>query len=77
MTKLQARQIEEVSEGGNRVGAGAGCALAGARRGSLGKVALGLLDDHARHCMVDVDKSEQPERSNELVDAVGRLQRRR
>jgi DNA-binding FrmR family transcriptional regulator len=46
-------------------------------QGALDKVALGLLDDHARHCMVDVDKSEQPERSDELVAAVGRLLRRR
>ena len=46
-------------------------------QGALDKVALGLLDDHARHCIVDVDKTERPERSDELVAAVGRLLRRR
>ncbi len=42
---------------------------------ALDKVALSLLDDHARHCMqgkgtVDADPSEQV---NELMGAVGRL----
>jgi DNA-binding FrmR family transcriptional regulator len=46
-------------------------------QGALDKVALGLLDDHARHCIVDVEETERPERSDELVAAVARLLRRR
>ena len=37
---------------------------------ALDKVALGLLDDHARHCLETGDQSE------ELMAAVGRLVRR-
>ena len=40
---------------------------------ALDKVALGLLDDHARHCVVE-DPTE--ERTGELMAAVGRLLRR-
>jgi len=44
---------------------------------ALDKVALGLLDDHARHCVIDEDdKKRQDERTSELMDAVGRLMRR-
>jgi len=43
---------------------------------ALDKVALGLLDDHARTCVVGVDESQQPERTEELMAAVGRLMRR-
>jgi DNA-binding FrmR family transcriptional regulator len=39
---------------------------------ALDKVALGLLDDHVRHCMTD-DKAEM---TDELMAAVGRLVRR-
>jgi CsoR family transcriptional regulator, copper-sensing transcriptional repressor len=40
-------------------------------------VALGLLDDHARHCVVgEADGEVQDERTAELMDAVGRLMRR-
>jgi DNA-binding FrmR family transcriptional regulator len=40
---------------------------------ALDKVALGLLDDHARHCMTSGDPAEKTE---ELMAAVGRLMRR-
>src|SRR5437868_5733968 len=43
---------------------------------ALDKVALGLLDDHAHHCVVGAAKSEQGERTDELMAAVGRLLRR-
>ena len=39
---------------------------------ALDKVAIGLLDDHVRHCMTD-DKAEM---TDELMAAVGRLVRR-
>ena len=45
---------------------------------ALDKVALGLLDDHARHCMVGGASDEDPEElTHELMAAVGRLMRRR
>lgn len=40
---------------------------------ALDKVALGLLDDHARHCIFDAEGAERPERAEELMAAVGRL----
>jgi DNA-binding FrmR family transcriptional regulator len=40
---------------------------------ALDKVALGLMDDHARHCIVGGDAAEQEERTAELMGAVGRL----
>ena len=43
---------------------------------ALDKVALGLLDDHAHHCVIGAKTSEQPERTEELMSAVGRLMRR-
>jgi len=43
---------------------------------ALDKVALGLLDDHARTCVIGVEESRQPERTEELMAAVGRLMRR-
>jgi DNA-binding FrmR family transcriptional regulator len=43
---------------------------------ALDKVALGLLDDHARTCVVGAEESQQPERTEELMAAVGRLMRR-
>jgi CsoR family transcriptional regulator, copper-sensing transcriptional repressor len=49
-----------------------------AAQAALDKVALGLLDDHARHCMTG--KGEAPEdpeeRVDELMGAVGRMLRR-
>ena len=38
---------------------------------ALDKTALGLLDDHARHCLVGA--GEGPEQPDELMAAVGRL----
>jgi DNA-binding FrmR family transcriptional regulator len=43
---------------------------------ALDKVALGLLDDHARHCVIDGPEAKQEERTAELMAAVGRLMRR-
>ena len=44
---------------------------------ALDKVALGLLDDHARHCIVGGAAEETPEElTQELMAAVGRLMRR-
>jgi DNA-binding FrmR family transcriptional regulator len=43
---------------------------------ALDKVALGLLDDHARHCVISASDDDQPEKTAELMSAVGRLMRR-
>jgi DNA-binding FrmR family transcriptional regulator len=43
---------------------------------ALDKVALGLIDGHARHCVVGGPAGEQEERTEELMAAVGRLMRR-
>lgn len=43
---------------------------------ALDKVALGLLDDHARHCVIGAQGAEQAEKTEELMAAVGRLLRR-
>ena len=43
---------------------------------ALDKVALGLLDDHARHCVIGGEATEQEARATELMGAVGRLMRR-
>jgi CsoR family transcriptional regulator, copper-sensing transcriptional repressor len=48
----------------------------GAIQAALEKVALGLLDDHARHCVIDGDDAKKDERTTELMAAVGRLMRR-
>ena len=48
----------------------------GAVQAALDKVALGLLDDHAKHCVIGADKGEQDEKTEELMSAVGRLMRR-
>lgn len=40
---------------------------------ALDKVALGLLDDHARHCL---SESNDPGKTDELMTAVARLTRR-
>ncbi len=43
----------------------------------LDKVALGLLDDHARHCVIGGEGPGGPEElTDELMAAVGRLMRR-
>lgn len=43
---------------------------------ALDKVALGLLDDHARHCVIDGPEGLKRDRTEELMGAVGRLMRR-
>ena len=44
---------------------------------ALDKVALGLLDDHAHHCVIGAqDPAERDEKTVELMAAVGRLMRR-
>jgi DNA-binding FrmR family transcriptional regulator len=43
---------------------------------ALDKVALGLLDEHARHCVVGAKAGEEGEMTDELMAAVGRLMRR-
>jgi DNA-binding FrmR family transcriptional regulator len=43
---------------------------------ALDKVALGLLHDHARHCVIDGPAAAKDERTEELMAAVGRLMRR-
>src|SRR6185312_9053188 len=45
-------------------------------RAALDKVALGLLDGHARTCVVGAESDVQEERTAELMAAVGRLMRR-
>jgi CsoR family transcriptional regulator, copper-sensing transcriptional repressor len=44
-------------------------------RAALDKVALGLLDDHARHCVMGVEGTERVDRTDEMMAAVGRLVR--
>ena len=43
---------------------------------ALDKVALGLMDDHARHCVIDGPADVKDERTEELMAAVARLMRR-
>jgi DNA-binding FrmR family transcriptional regulator len=43
---------------------------------ALDKVALGLLDEHARHCVIGAAEDDQADRTDELMAAVGRLMRR-
>ena len=43
---------------------------------ALDKVALGLLDDHAHHCVVGGPDAKKEERTEELMAAVGRMMRR-
>jgi DNA-binding FrmR family transcriptional regulator len=43
---------------------------------ALDKVALGLMDDHARHCVIDGPDEVKGERTEELMAAVARLMRR-
>jgi CsoR family transcriptional regulator, copper-sensing transcriptional repressor len=44
---------------------------------ALDKVALGLLDGHARTCVIGADDELQAERTDELMAAIGRLTRSR
>jgi len=43
---------------------------------ALDKVALGLLDDHAQHCVMGAAAEERAAKTDELMAAVGRLMRR-
>ncbi len=43
---------------------------------ALDKVALGLLDEHARHCVVGAEADDQLDKTDELMAAVARLMRR-
>jgi CsoR family transcriptional regulator, copper-sensing transcriptional repressor len=47
-----------------------------AAQAALDKVALGLLDDHARHCVIDGPDELKEDRAGELMAAVARLMRR-
>jgi DNA-binding FrmR family transcriptional regulator len=48
-----------------------------AAQAALDKVALGLLDGHARHCVIGRQAEGEPEElTNELMAAVARLMRR-
>ncbi len=41
---------------------------------AIDRVALALLDDHTRHCVVGADTAEvREERTEEMMEAVGRL----
>ncbi len=42
-------------------------------RSALDRVALEVLDDHARHCVVAAGEGERDERTTEMMDAVARL----
>jgi DNA-binding FrmR family transcriptional regulator len=44
---------------------------------ALDKVALELLDDHARHCVVGATEANRDEMTEEMMGAVGRLIRSR
>ena len=48
----------------------------GAVQAALDKVALGLLDEHARTCVAHSEGEERLDRTDELMAAVGRLMRR-
>ena len=43
---------------------------------ALDKVALGLLDEHARHCVMGAEGDDQLDKTDELMAAVARLMRR-
>jgi len=43
---------------------------------ALDKVALGLLDDHAHHCVIGAEPGDRDAKTDELMAAVGRLMHR-
>jgi DNA-binding FrmR family transcriptional regulator len=48
-----------------------------AAQAALDKVALGLLDDHAHHCVMEAStEHDRDAKTDELMAAVGRLMRR-
>ena len=44
---------------------------------ALDKVALGVLADHAHHCVLGAGEADRQERTEEMMGAVGRLLRSR
>jgi DNA-binding FrmR family transcriptional regulator len=48
----------------------------GAIQAALDKVALGLMDEHTRHCVMGAAGDDQAEKTEELMAAVARLMRR-
>lgn len=44
-----------------------------AARAALDQVALRLLEEHTRHCVMEAESQEQAERADELMAVVGRL----
>lgn len=46
-----------------------------ALQAAIDKVALGLMDDHVRHCMVKGTEGERAGRADELMETIGRLLR--
>jgi DNA-binding FrmR family transcriptional regulator len=44
---------------------------------ALDKVALGVLDEHARHCVIGAPEGDREARTEEMMGAVGRLLRSR
>jgi len=42
-------------------------------RSALDRVAIEVLDDHARHCVIGSEAGEREERTAEMMDAVARL----
>ena len=42
---------------------------------ALDKVAVGVLDDHVRHCVVGADEANRDEKAEEMMGAVARLLR--
>src|SRR6185503_5803256 len=47
-----------------------------AGQAALDKVALGLMDEHARHCVMGAEGDARAAKTDELMSAVGRLMRR-
>jgi DNA-binding FrmR family transcriptional regulator len=45
----------------------------GAIEAALDKVALGLIDDHTRHCVAEAEGAERGEKLDELIGALGRF----
>ncbi|HYH62959.1 MAG TPA: metal-sensitive transcriptional regulator [Solirubrobacterales bacterium] len=42
---------------------------------ALDKVAVGVLDDHVRHCVVEADEENRDSKTEEMMGAVARLLR--
>ncbi len=45
----------------------------GAIEAALDKVALGLIDEHTRHCVIEAEGGERTEKVDELMAALGRF----